>query len=127
MSTTNSYKAKLVLSIIEEHFGSITKDVAIAVITIDNSTLFQIAKKCSQLPKDSKLTSKQVREALLVLQQHNCLIIELPEEIDVEGDAPLVAAEKLKQPGLIYSICFDMVLNRLRYYTLFKCHTTCSP
>lgn len=28
----------------------------------------------------------QVREALLVLQQHNCLTIELPPEIDVEGE-----------------------------------------
>jgi hypothetical protein len=56
----NSYKAKLVLSIIEEHFGSITKDVAIAVITTENSNLFQIAKKCSELPKASKINSKQV-------------------------------------------------------------------
>lgn len=27
----------------------------------------------------------KVKEALLVLQQHNCLTIELPPEVDVEG------------------------------------------
>ena len=29
----------------------------------------------------------QVKEALLVLQQHNCLTIELPPEVDVEGES----------------------------------------
>lgn len=60
MSATNSYKVKLVLSIIEEHFGSVTKDVSIAVITTENSTLFNIAKKCSELPGPLKIVSKQV-------------------------------------------------------------------
>ena len=34
------------------------------------------------------------------------------------GDTPLVAADKLKQTGLIYSLCLDMVINRLRFYKI---------
>lgn len=56
----NSYKVKLALSIIDEHFGLITKDVAHAVMTIENATLFNVAKRCSELQGPSKLTSKQV-------------------------------------------------------------------
>lgn len=105
-----------------------------------------------------------------MLQQHNCLTIELPPEVDVEGlfcsvlfyscpsllfisfllfidftvltvvwqlkkmctkiivifrilhlyifflgDTALIATEKLKQSGLIYSLSLDMVINRLRF------------
>ena len=37
------------------------QDVAVAVITTENSTLYNIAKKCSELPKALKINSKQVR------------------------------------------------------------------
>ena len=32
-----------------------------------------------------------------------------------KGDALLIATEKLKQSGLIYSLRLDMVINRLRF------------
>jgi hypothetical protein len=53
----------------------------------------------------------------LVLQQHNCLAVELPYDPGVDADdSPAVANEKMmKQRGLVYSINEDKVLNRLKF------------
>jgi ABC-type transporter Mla MlaB component len=63
-----------------------------------------------------RLELTQIREALLILYQHNCLLVSLPDEMNVAGDAPAVAAEKIvNQKGLIYHLNIDNILNRLRF------------
>jgi hypothetical protein len=49
---------------------------------------------------------------MLVLQQHNCLNVNLPHEVDVEEDTLAIATDRLKMKGLIYSINFDFILHR---------------
>ena len=114
MATSSDYRIKLALTLIEDHFGEITKDVATALITTQSATLAQVVRICGQLTSVRQLTSKQVKEALLVLLHHNCLLVELAPEVKVEGDAPLVAADRLKPTGLIYRLCLEAVINRLR-------------
>ena len=114
MATSSDYRIKLALTLIEEHFGEITKDVATALITTQSATLAQVVRICGQLTGVRHLSSKQVKEALLVLLHHNCLLVELAPEVKVEGDAPLVAADRLKPTGLIYRLCLETVINRIR-------------
>ena len=118
MTISSDYRIKLALTLIEDHFGEITKDVASALITTQSATLTQVVRICGQLMGVRKLSSKQVKESLLVLLHHNCLLVELAPEAKVEGDTPLVAADRLKPTGLIYRLCLDTVINRLRFTKL---------
>ena len=120
MSFSRSHLSKLALNIIEEHFGDVTRLVAAFLLKSDNATLGYIVRHFATQPGESRLNARQIRQAMLVLQQHNCLLVELPDEVDVEGDAPSVAADRLKQKGLIYGLNLEMVVNRLRFPKIFK-------
>eukprot|EP01041_Mallomonas_annulata_P010948 gene10948-22864_t len=119
MSLTSHQKAALALDLIEEHFGDITKDVATLIVNNENAILADIIKYFKEdVDEKMKLKSSQVREALLILQQHNCLTVSLPPELDPGLEIP--QTEKLKHRGLIYSINVDMVINRLRFPKLLR-------
>lgn len=120
LSYPHPHKVNLCLSILEEHFGDITKDVASVIIKYENANLNQLVRHFNNLPLNLKLSCKQVRQAMLVLQQHNCLIVELPAEADVAGVTAAVAADRLKQKGLLYSVNLDMIINRLRFPKILK-------
>lgn len=124
------HKIKLALDIIQDHFGDITRDVAEVVAGSETSTLAHIVRTLNNSYKPvsiqerlsgsqsatSSLDLLQIRQALLVLHQHNCLHVSLPPDCSIQGDAPSVAAEKLaNQKGLIYHLNTDNVLNRLRF------------
>jgi hypothetical protein len=112
MSTTHDQRIRLALFIIERHFGEITRDVATTLLTTEHATLQQVVRKCGGTPKS--LSPADVRAALLVLLHHNCLTVHLPPQVNVDGDAPSVAADRLKQTGLVYALSVDAVLHRLR-------------
>ena len=87
MSTENNYKNKLALDLIEEHFGDITKDVARVLVKTENAMLPTIARKVNEISDNkSKLGLSKVRDALLVLVQHNLLFIHLPPEAEEDRD-----------------------------------------
>jgi hypothetical protein len=112
MSTTHDQRIRLALFIIERHFGEITRDVATTLLTTEHATLQQVVRKCGGTPKS--LSPADVRAALLVLLHHNCLTVHLPPQVNVDGDAPSVAADRLKQTGLVYALSVGAVLQRLR-------------
>jgi len=118
MSTTHDQRIRLALFIIERHFGEITRDVATTLLTTEHATLQQVVRKCGgtgTVPTPPKtLSPADVRAALLVLLHHNCLTVHLPPQVNVDGDAPSVAADRLKQTGLVYALSVDAVLHRLR-------------
>ena len=118
MSTTHDQRIRLALFIIERHFGEITRDVAGTLLTTEHATLQQVVRKCGgtgSVPTPPKsLSPADVRAALLVLLHHNCLTVHLPPQVNVDGDAPSVAADRLKQTGLVYALSVDAVLHRLR-------------
>jgi hypothetical protein len=118
MSTTHDQRIRLALFIIERHFGEITRDVAATLLTTEHATLQQVVRKCGgtgSVPTPPRtLSPADVRAALLVLLHHNCLTVHLPPQVNVDGDAPSVAADRLKQTGLVYALSVDAVLHRLR-------------
>lgn len=120
MSFAHCHKTRLATSIIVEHFGDITKDIAQLFMRSESVTLGFAVKYFAGLPPSEKLSARQIRQGMLLLQQHNCLLVELPVEVDVDGDAPLVAADRLKQKGLNYNLNVDMVINRLRFPKVLK-------
>ena len=78
----HSYRAKLALDIIKEHFGSFVSQVAYVIISRDRVTLTEIFKHL--LDKSStnvavvdKISPSTITECLLVLGRHNLLIIDM--------------------------------------------------
>ena len=86
-----------------------------ALVTTEHATLQQVVRKCGKLAAPRTLAPKDVRAALLVLLHHNCLTVHLPPQVNVDGYAPSVAADRLKQTGLVYALSVEAVLHRLRF------------
>jgi hypothetical protein len=87
-------------------------------MNIEYCTLQQLTRNVAlTFQGDKKITTKQVKHALLILWKHNCLIIECGPEVDLSEitvDANGLET-KLKMTGLLYRLNFDNILNRLRF------------
>ena len=124
-----SYKARLCLRIVEQHFGDITSQVAAQLLAHPNSSLrslMQYIRIHSQIAPSthihnrlysktiplSALNSEMIRKALIVLQQHNCIKISKHTMEDSDETRPL-----------LYSLDMEMVINRLRIPKMIQiCH-----
>lgn len=63
----------------------------------------------------TKLTISKVRQAMLVLLQHNCLFVDPPEVSLTEPVAIGQTTKKPLSPGSTYSLDSEMIINRLRF------------
>ena len=119
----------LVLNIIGDHFGEQTRDVATVLLNQRGCTLpFLVSRFCGarlqQINSKGLQTKESVCSSLLVLQQHGCLLSELPPDVVepvmdtassglADGVRKRLAAS-IENQRVIYSIHTSMVLNRLR-------------
>jgi hypothetical protein len=78
----------------------------------EDCTLVNICRHFnSSQRQEKKLSVNQVREAMVILLHHNCLLAEInPLQ---EDEMEVSASERINEAGLIYSIDEEMVLNRL--------------
>jgi transposase len=100
MTSCNLSQQTLVLNIVGEHFGDIVRAVAQALLRVEKSTLADIIRRVKkdidEGPRQKgpgaqpTVSSKQVRNALLVLTQHNCLATVMPTEAELELSKPAV-------------------------------------
>jgi len=118
----------LVLNIIGDHFGEQTRDVATMLLNQRGCTLsFLVSRFCgARVQTNSKglQTKESVCSSLLVLQQHGCLLSELPPDVveavmasassGLADGARKRSAASIENQRVIYSIHTSMVLNRLR-------------
>jgi CRISPR/Cas system-associated exonuclease Cas4 (RecB family) len=81
-------------------------------------TLQQLIRNVAiTFPGEKKLSSKQVKQALVVLWKHNCLTVECAHDVDLSEitmDANGLET-KLKMTGLLYRLNMDNVVHRLRF------------
>jgi hypothetical protein len=105
-------KRDLALNILEDHFGDQTREVALRLMVTYNCTL-QILTKYFQnvFPTSSRLTSARIKQILMILHQHRCLITQWPPRSDIVDDITIYA--RRGEPQLVYSIDIEMVVNRL--------------
>lgn len=109
--STNA-KNDLALNILEDHFGDQTREVALRLMVTYNCTL-QILTKYFQnvYPTSSRLTSARIKQILMMLHQHRCLIIQLPPRSDIIDD--ITSYSRRGESQFVYSIEVEMVVNRL--------------
>lgn len=90
--------------------------MAQSVLSIENCTFVALYREIVASSLSSKPpTAKSVRHALCTLLRHHCLSVELPSDTDISS---LTVEDKLKLPGLLYSIIVENVLNRQRFGAL---------
>lgn len=118
----NSKKAQLALNILEDHFGKKTSLVARYLLTHERNTLQEIAQYFARNPPSpssgvEKLKLSSIKEVLLVLLQHQCLLMTRPYTASgaLSGDDPSELYS-----GLEYGINLDAILYRLRFSHLLE-------
>lgn len=124
-SPAHDSRMLLVLNIIEDHFGSQTREIAGYLLLHQDVTLQKLESNfCTKQRKlQFRLTKESLCSSLLVLQQHECLICELPPNQlqnmnAMASTSSNVGSERRmatssNRERIIYSIDSRMVLNRL--------------
>mmetsp|Transcript_12069 Transcript_12069/g.18234 ORF Transcript_12069/g.18234 Transcript_12069/m.18234 type:complete len:622 (+) Transcript_12069:48-1913(+) len=108
-------KLLLCVKIIEEQFGSEVSSVAQYLIHHERNTLADITQHFAQ--NGNKLGLNEIRNALLVLLQHNCL--ELSRPASTLKDETMRDEDDFSK-GLEYRINVGMVTNRIRFPQLLS-------
>lgn len=126
----NDYKTKTALLILSDYFGDTIHDVGKIILQHEKSTLAQIIKlfnnnsntnnnKSLKTPlKTVYNTTTMVKQALIVLNHHNCLTIELPYISEYVNENSVDAQQPLY--SYLYSLDVDNVLNRVRFIKLLS-------
>lgn len=126
-----SKKAQLALSILEEHFGQKVAQVAGYLLSHERNSLLEIAQFFARAaaPKD-KLKLSAVKEVLLVLLQHQCLVMTRPIPASSAVTPPSTTATGHRSSieeeaaelssGLQYGLNLDAILYRLRFPHLLE-------
>ena len=118
-------KKALVLSILEEHFGDIVRDVAHFLLNTANVTLTYLIRSFGDAADEQQhLSANEVHFALRQLLRHGYLLVETPpsnfknskeeraSELELVGE---LNSGKNRQLPYLYSINIDQVLHRLRF------------
>jgi hypothetical protein len=87
-------------------------------MNIELCTLSQLVRAvASTYSAENRINSRQVKQALLILWKHNCLIVECNYDVDLtEVTMDINGLEtKLKMTNLLYRLHYDNVLNRMRF------------
>ena len=127
-SAYHSYKVRLAIDVIKEHFGPLVSEVAALLLRSDSLTLPEIYKYFRQHAREASFSSAStstiepiddpyiVRNCLLLLRRHNILIIDYKPYFSMEDTTEEKMKERDKQSKTLhYSIDLDMTLNRLRF------------
>lgn len=107
-----SHKSRLALHIIEAHFGDVTASVARHLLQHRDVSLSSLVEHAQRehpsdrfyVAKGVRLSRERIKHALIVLLQHNCLIVDV-HEIDAHYS---------------YNLDADMVICRIRYPKLVQ-------
>ena len=71
-------KKSLVLSILEEHFGDIVRDVAYFLLNTANVTLALLVRSFGSMSNEEHLSAEEAHFALRQLMRHGYLLVEAP-------------------------------------------------
>ena len=127
-SAYHSFKVRLAIDVIKEHFGPLVAEVASLLLRSDNLTLVAIYKYFKQHAHEITFISAStssiepiddpsiVRNCLLILRRHNILIIDYKPFYSMEDSTDEKLRERNEQSKTLhYSIDVDMTINRLRF------------
>jgi DNA-directed RNA polymerase III subunit RPC3 len=109
MNAAKSAKAALAVSILEEHFGKKVSLVAAYLLTHERNTLTEIAQYFAKATAEEKMKLSVIKETLLVLLQHQCLLMTRPYAAPSHDESVELYS------GLEYGLNVDAVLYRLRF------------
>ena len=88
------------------------------LINSENSSLLRLCKHFrEEVSTGLRLNSKQIKQALLVLHQHNILETNLPC-LDPLGENS--AEDRMRRKELIYNVNLEMILNRIHFPKLLS-------
>jgi DNA-directed RNA polymerase III subunit RPC3 len=113
---SKSKKSQLALSILEEHFGQKVAQVAAYLLSHERNSLLEIAQSFARTAPKEKLKLSAIKEVLLVLLQHQCLVMTRPSS--TAGNNEEEVAELYS--GLQYGLNLDAILYRLRFPHLLE-------
>eukprot|EP00624_Nannochloropsis_granulata_P001049 evm.model.NODE_14777_length_17937_cov_15.832246.8 len=105
-ASSSSQQYKLALNILNEHFGSVVRDVGAYVLRRGRCTLAE-ARRDILSEEGHRHKLSQIKEALVILLQHNLLIVAMPTAEEIQRVHPRVL--------LYYQMDLDGVTVRLRF------------
>lgn len=111
MSSVN-YQIELCLRILEEHFGEIVKNTAKQLFDVEQCTLAVLTKILKNLYSYS---SKDTKYSLLILIQHDCVIIKDNAKADANSLDPMKHSVIQHVVEYTYSMNVLSIINRIRF------------
>jgi DNA-directed RNA polymerase III subunit RPC3 len=117
---SKSKKSQLALSILEEHFGQKVAQVAAYLLSHERNSLIEIAQFFARAPPKDKLKLSAIKEVLLVLLQHQCLVMSRPSTTTTPPSSIVTMTSNEEEAaelysGLQYGLNLDAILYRLRF------------